>query len=492
MASRNHHLDATTDREVVYCHRCEHEWYRDDRSASLACPRCHSDITEIVSLDNDPRTMNDSDSLSDIERDRLRHFHDDDSDPDEADIEEHITEGPGGFYARRTVFRSPERRSPGNRTRPDNGEDIIRRFTEMLGEMGGPVMVGRSGPDTLFSNSPPRVRYQRISGPGFTGGFGSFNITTAPSPGPGSSPGPGRSQEPGGSGARLGSDDPFQRVFGDIILNVGPPPIVQNDPHAPNPNGGEGGAGRPRDLTIALNQLLGMFLNPHAVHGDAVYSQEALDRIITNLMEANPQSNAAAPASAETIAKLPKKKLNEEMLGPELKGECTICIDEVKLADEAVVLPCKHWFHETCVVLWLKQHNTCPICRAPVDGDRAGQPAEMPPQNSQPGPSTASSSSSSTPGPSDRRRSYLRQRGEARLDSIRELANINDRRQGSRRDSNSPPMYSPPGQSPRVRTPSPSSHRSSQSERAPDGNRGSSSTGPFNWLRDQFRGDRRS
>lgn len=42
------HLDATTDREVVYCHACQHEWYRDEHE-SLECPRCNSEATEVVS-----------------------------------------------------------------------------------------------------------------------------------------------------------------------------------------------------------------------------------------------------------------------------------------------------------------------------------------------------------------------------------------------------------------------------------------------------------
>lgn len=106
---------------------------------------------------------------------------------------------------------------------------------------------------------------------------------------------------------------------------------------------------------------------PRATHGDAVYTQEGLDRIITQLMEANPQSNAAPPASELAIEKLEKKKLDRQMMGDGVKVGCTICIDEMHLGDEVTVLPCKHWFHGECVVLWLKEHNTCPICRAPIE-----------------------------------------------------------------------------------------------------------------------------
>ncbi|KAI4866273.1 hypothetical protein F4820DRAFT_447256 [Hypoxylon rubiginosum] len=466
MASRNHHLDATTSREVVYCHHCEHEWYRDERPTTLDCPRCHSEITEIVSPNNDPRNLSDNDSLPDYE-DRHRHARDSDDDPDEDDIEQHILQGPGGFFSRRAIYQSPDRQaSNGPRAAPDNADQIFRRFTELIGDLGGPAMVGRSGPDTLFSNPPPRVTVQRFSGPGFTAGVSSFTITTGPGrnrPDPSRSPGPG-----------MGPDDPFQRMFGNIIGEMGPP-IDHGGPRSPNQNEGDGNARQNADFSMALSQLIASLINPHMVHGDAVYSQEALDRIITNLMEANPQSNAPAPASDEAIAKLPKKKLDEEMLGPELKGECTICIDDMKVGDEAVVLPCKHWFHEQCVVLWLKQHNTCPICRAAIDGDAAGRPS---------GAAPASQSS-----PSDLPSPFRRPSIPGYFRNVQ--AGSSGRQEPLfRRDSNSPPMNPRSSQQTRVRSPSPSSRRSAQSERARDG-RGSSGSGPFNWIRDQFR-DRRS
>lgn len=240
---------------------------------------------------------------------------------------------------------------------------------------------------------------------------------------------------------------------------------------------------------MALNQIFSSFLNPHAVQGDAVYSQEALDRIITNLMEANPQSNAPPPATDEAIKNLPKKKLDAEMLGPELKGECTICIDDLGEGEEVTVLPCKHWFHDECVALWLRQHNTCPICRAPIVGESAGQPGGAAPATEPAGPS--GSNPFSRPGAAERRRSNLRNRAEARLDSIRDLATPYDRRQTPRRDSNSPPRDNASTQSSRVRSPSPVSRQSTNSERTRERSSTSGGGGPLHWLRDQFRSDRR-
>ena len=178
--------------------------------------------------------------------------------------------------------------------------------------------------------------------------------------------------------------DRTHRAFEDIFSHG---PSVPPLPNRPNPRldvqegfGGPrfpGGISSPGDVRMDLSAILHHLLltlhNPNAVHGDAVHSLEALDRIITSLMEDYPQSNAAPHASHETISKLPRKKLDEEILGREIKGKCTVCIDDVGLGDEVVVLPCKHWFHYGCVVLWLKEHNTCPICRASVEGERAGE-----------------------------------------------------------------------------------------------------------------------
>ncbi|KAI0555511.1 hypothetical protein F4679DRAFT_172446 [Xylaria curta] len=496
MASRGQHLEPAEGREVLFCHGCRHEWHRDEHSGSLACPVCEGEFTEIVTPEFDPRR---DDSSADSESDQRFHphrhthhhhhhrHHDSDSDPEEANIEEHHFHGPGSIFGQRTIHRSPETSgySRRSRVRPGSSDDIIRRFTEMIGDIGGPGTVGRSGPETLFHEDHvgPHITYRTFRGPGFAGGVSSFTITTGSSSI--------RPRGPPGSEPQPGADDPFQRIFGELLALNTPPPMRRENPlsrDADSNNDNNDGAGRPpMDIATALNQLLASIVNPNAIHGDVVYSQEALDRIITNLMEANPQSNAPPPAAENVIASLPKKKLDEKMLGPELKGECTICIDEVKVGDEVMVLPCKHWFHEECASLWLKQHNSCPVCRAAIDGAAAGKPRnETASSQSSPRGDDPSSSSGSTS--AERRRAHLQQRREERLDSIRSLASPYDRPRNRHRNSNSPPSHDSSAQrSPRVRSPSPSSRGSTQGERARD-NRGSSSSGPFNWIRDRFSG----
>ncbi|KAH0465499.1 hypothetical protein IEQ34_005602 [Dendrobium chrysotoxum] len=45
-------------------------------------------------------------------------------------------------------------------------------------------------------------------------------------------------------------------------------------------------------------------------------------------------------------------------------SECAICLCEFVEGDGLRVLPnCKHWFHESCIEVWLTCGGSCPTCR---------------------------------------------------------------------------------------------------------------------------------
>lgn len=45
-------------------------------------------------------------------------------------------------------------------------------------------------------------------------------------------------------------------------------------------------------------------------------------------------------------------------------GRCTVCLAEFRGEDTLRILPyCGHFFHVTCIDIWLQQHSTCPVCR---------------------------------------------------------------------------------------------------------------------------------
>ncbi|KAF9486587.1 hypothetical protein BDN70DRAFT_941472 [Pholiota conissans] len=100
--------------------------------------------------------------------------------------------------------------------------------------------------------------------------------------------------------------------------------------------------------------------------GDYVFNQEALDQIISQIME-NSNAHRPVPATEEVIAKLPREVLME---GSErLEQDCAVCKEQFKLDTEdpdeqiVVTLPCKHPFHQPCILPWLSSSGTCPVCR---------------------------------------------------------------------------------------------------------------------------------
>jgi hypothetical protein len=57
--------------------------------------------------------------------------------------------------------------------------------------------------------------------------------------------------------------------------------------------------------------------------------------------------------------------------------ECIICCETFDLGQTVLQLPaCGHFFHETCALTWLTQHNACPHCRRELPTDDAAYEAE--------------------------------------------------------------------------------------------------------------------
>lgn len=45
---------------------------------------------------------------------------------------------------------------------------------------------------------------------------------------------------------------------------------------------------------------------------------------------------------------------------------CPVCLEEFKVGDELVALPCAHVFHLECVARWLESQVACPSCQTPM------------------------------------------------------------------------------------------------------------------------------
>ena len=48
--------------------------------------------------------------------------------------------------------------------------------------------------------------------------------------------------------------------------------------------------------------------------------------------------------------------------------QCTVCLDDVGIEEDAVQTRCQHLFHKECLIHWIKSSKTvaCPICRSKI------------------------------------------------------------------------------------------------------------------------------
>jgi len=89
---------------------------------------------------------------------------------------------------------------------------------------------------------------------------------------------------------------------------------------------------------------------------------EAINRSISEA-----QSQQAPPAAVKVVENLPRRKWNKS--DEEASDECAICLSKYDDGDELSVLPCTHQLHTECLAPWLKQTNSCPLCRHQLGTD---------------------------------------------------------------------------------------------------------------------------
>lgn len=75
------------------------------------------------------------------------------------------------------------------------------------------------------------------------------------------------------------------------------------------------------------------------------------------------------PAAQSSIDAMPTIHIKRTHL--QTDSHCPVCKDKFELGTEARQMPCNHIYHANCIIPWLVQHNSCPVCRQ-----------ELPPQHS--------------------------------------------------------------------------------------------------------------
>ena len=92
-----------------------------------------------------------------------------------------------------------------------------------------------------------------------------------------------------------------------------------------------------------------------------------LDTLSRNRAEIR-RSRRNNPISEQNIQKLKRFNLTEKYCKKDNndkleKPTCAVCLEEIEIGKETILLPCGHMYHGDCCLNWLKTSNTCPICR---------------------------------------------------------------------------------------------------------------------------------
>jgi hypothetical protein len=94
-------------------------------------------------------------------------------------------------------------------------------------------------------------------------------------------------------------------------------------------------------------------------------------RSTTRWLGIHPTSSSPGlqPATPEAIA-----SLESVVIGADNREDCSICLEAFKVGDQAKKLSCKHLFHVSCLLPWLEQRSSCPVCRSSVEDPSGNAP----------------------------------------------------------------------------------------------------------------------
>uniref|UniRef100_A0A096MBY0 RING-type E3 ubiquitin transferase n=1 Tax=Poecilia formosa TaxID=48698 RepID=A0A096MBY0_POEFO len=113
----------------------------------------------------------------------------------------------------------------------------------------------------------------------------------------------------------------------------------------------------------------------HSNPMDYAWGANGLDAIITKLLNQF-ENSGPPPADGDKIRNLPTLEITDEHVASGL--ECSVCKEDYSVGENVRQLPCNHMFHNDCIVPWLEQHDTCPVCRTSLTGlNTATNPPEL-------------------------------------------------------------------------------------------------------------------
>ncbi|KAL0359269.1 UNVERIFIED_CONTAM: E3 ubiquitin-protein ligase RDUF2 [Sesamum angustifolium] len=177
---------------------------------------------------------------------------------------------------------------------------------------------------------------------------------------PESGPGSGSSSSPRLRRSRRNGGD--RSPFNPVIVLRGP-----NDGGA----GAGGGAAPGGGFELYYDDGAGSGLRPLPASMSEFLLGSGFDRLLDQLaqIEANGigRIDNNPPASKAAIESMPTVEISDQHVA--IESYCAVCKEAFDLGSQAREMPCKHLYHQDCILPWLSLRNSCPVCRHELPTD---------------------------------------------------------------------------------------------------------------------------
>lgn len=90
-------------------------------------------------------------------------------------------------------------------------------------------------------------------------------------------------------------------------------------------------------------------------------TEELIEQLGSRSVTSLPRRGTGTPATRSSINAMPNIKIKQSHLCSD--SQCPVCMERFELGAKAKRMPCKHIYHSDCIVPWLTQNNSCPVCR---------------------------------------------------------------------------------------------------------------------------------
>jgi hypothetical protein len=95
---------------------------------------------------------------------------------------------------------------------------------------------------------------------------------------------------------------------------------------------------------------------------------ELNNSIQSSLISIRDSIYVSKPGEKDKLEEIPEININSTTELKKLKTKnCTICLEDYKVNDKLIFLPCFHLFHKDCIVNWAKRDSTCPLCKTNIN-----------------------------------------------------------------------------------------------------------------------------